>query len=138
MKTKTKMISLLIGIGSAVLLFLLFGSVAAVVPNAFFTRMTSVGWLEWTILVTTSVLLGVFIALTYYDKRTKTVCTANATAGGVFGFLTFGCAVCNKVLIFLLGAAGVMTYFEPVRPFLGVVSVGLLGGSVVYKINGLR
>jgi len=33
---------------------------------------------------------------------------------------------------------GVLTYFEPVRPFFGVVSVGLLGTAVFYKGKSLR
>jgi len=124
----------MIGIAVAALLFIIFGSVAAVIPNPFFIRMTPVTWIEYTTLIATSLLLGVYIGLSYYSKLVASkACNVAATSGGIFGFLTFGCVLCNKLLILLLGVVGVLTYFEPIRPFFGLGSVGLLGVAIVYK-----
>lgn len=130
--------SLIIGLCSAIGLFFLFGMVTAVIPNYFFTRMTPVGWLEYVSLVMTSLLLGTYIGLSYYEKKGKTVkCDITATSGGIFGFLTFGCSICNKILVLLFGITGVLKYFEPIRPFFGITSIVMLGGAVIYKIKQL-
>ena len=106
--TKKGIITILIAIVIGIFLFLLFGIVASIIPNKFFTRMTPVGWLEYASFLTTSLLLGAYIGLTYYQRKTKSVtCDASATTGGIFGFLTFGCSICNKILVFFLGVAGV-------------------------------
>ena len=129
----------LLAIGAAALLYAIFGAVTSIIPNSFFTRMTPVRWLEQTSLLITSLLLGVYIGLLYYGKASgkDKVCNASATTGGVFGFLTFGCSICNKILVFFLGIAGVLTYFEPLRPLLGISSIGLLGFAIFKKAKGI-
>lgn len=130
---------ILIAISSGIIMFLIFGIVTAIIPNSFFIRMTPVTWLEWASLVITSLLLGTYFGLSYYGKKVKsTKCNTTATAGGIFGFLTFGCSICNKILILLLGVSGVLKYFEPVRPALGFLSIGLLGTALVYKAKNIK
>lgn len=131
--------SFLIGIGISFLTFLIFGIVTAIIPNSFFIRMTPVAWLEWTSLAVTSLLIGIYVGLSYYGRKATTKkCNATATAGGIFGFLTFGCSICNKILVLLLGVTGVLKYFEPLRPALGILSIGLLGTAVVYKAKKIK
>lgn len=136
---KNAIIALLMAAGTASLLYIIFGAVTAIIRNPFFTRMTPVGWLERTSLFITSLLLGIYIGLLYYGRTASKnkVCTATATTGGVFGFLTFGCSICNKILIFFLGVTGVLTYFDPIRPMLGILSIGLLGFAVLTKARRL-
>ncbi len=119
--------------------YLVFGAVTSIIKNPFFTRMTPVGWLEYAALALTSILLGIYIGLSYYIKATKKdkVCNASATTGGVFGFLTFGCSICNKILVFFLGVTGVLTYFEPIRPLLGIASIGFLVFAIYTKSKAL-
>lgn len=138
MKSK-KLIAVIIGAVVSIFFYLVFGTVTAITPNRFFARMTTVGWLEHTSLIVTSLLLGIYVGLVYYGKSTKKdkVCNASATAGGIFGFLTFGCSICNKILVFLLGVTGIFTYFEPIRSYLGFVSIGLLGTAIFYKAKSI-
>ena len=137
---RNEIIAFFIAAGTAAILYIIFGSVTAIIPNPFFTRMTPVGWLEHASLITTSLLLGIYIGLIYYGKATKKdkVCNATATTGGIFGFLTFGCSICNKILVFFLGVVGVLTYFEPIRPFLGVFSILFLGFSIIQKYINIQ
>ena len=134
-----KLITIFIAAGTAILAYIVFGTITAIISNRFFTRMTPVGKLEYFSLSITSLLLGVYIGLVYYGKSTKKdkVCNASATAGGIFGFLTFGCSICNKILVFLLGVTGIFTYFEPIRRYLGIVSIGLLGTAIFYKAKSI-
>ena len=128
-----------IAIGTAALLYVVFGAVTAIIPNPYFIRMTPVGWLEQSSLLITSSLLGTYMGLLYYGRTTSKnkVCNSTATTGGVFGFLTFGCSICNKILVFFLGIAGVLTYFEPLRPLLGILSIGLLLFAVFAKAKNI-
>ena len=54
-------------------------------------------------------------------------------SGGVFGFLCFGCSICNQLLILLLVITRVLTYIEPYRPLIGSIGIGLLGYAVYNK-----
>ena len=135
---KKVVIAVLIALITSISLFLLFGIATSIIPNKLFTRMTPIGWLEYASLLTTSLLLGVYIGLTYYQRKTKSMkCDAAAASGSISGFLTFGCSICNKLLVFLLGIIGVLTYFEPIRPIFGILGLGLLSGAIFYKARGL-
>ncbi len=133
-----KLVAAIISIGTAVLSYMIFGIVAAIISNKFFTRMTPVGWLEQASLIITSLLLGAYFGLACYAKSTNKVCNRTAAAGGVFGFLTFGCSICNKILVFFLGIAGVLTYFDPLRPLLGIASILFLGFSIIQKYKSIQ
>ena len=134
-KASKQLASAIIAIGTAMVFYIIMGSVTSVIPNRFFTRMTPVGWLEHASLLITSLLIGAYIGISYYVKATNKdkVCNTSAAAGGVFGFLTFGCSICNKILVFFLGVAGVLTYFDPIRPLLGFFSMGFLGYAIYAK-----
>ena len=134
-----KLAAVLISIVTAILSYMVFGTVTAIISNRFFTRMTPFGLWERISLAVTSLLLGAYFGLAYYGKASGKgkVCATTATAGGIFGFLTFGCSICNKVLVFFLGVAGVFTYFEPIRPFLGIVSILFLGFAIYKKAENI-
>ena len=118
----------------SILFFMVFGIVTAIIPNDFFGRMSPVGMPEYVFLILTSLLLGTYMGLHEYQKRYGSKkCDAAAVAGGVGGFLGFGCAMCNKILILLLGAAGVLTYIEPYQSVIGFIGVGLLSYAVYGK-----
>lgn len=104
----------------SILFFVAFGIVTVLIPNKIFFRMTSINYLDYLFLTLTSILLGIYTSLHIYQKKQKSnkKCTASAYSGGIFGFLGFGCSICNKILILLLGVAGVLTYIEPYRPLL--------------------
>ncbi len=120
-----------IAVLASIILWFLFSIPSAMLPNPFFVRMTPPTSWEWFVLITTAVLGGSYIALYYYRKEqqsTKAVCAA--TSGSFLGFLAYGCAFCNKILIFFLGISGVMTYFLSIQPYLGAVSIGLLSYGI--------
>jgi uncharacterized membrane protein len=120
-------------------IFVIFGIVTVLIPNKFFLRMTPVTYLDYLFLIFTSILLGVYIAFTIYQKKhNRKLCTTAAYSGGVFGFLGFGCSICNKILILLLGVAGVLTYIEPYRPFIGFAGIGLMSYAVYSKVREVQ
>ena len=74
-----------------------------------------------------------YVSLYLHQKKENKKCNVSAASGGIFGFLGFGCSICNKILILFLGVAGVLTYVEPYRPFIGFVGVGLMSYAVYTK-----
>lgn len=122
----------------SIIFFVVFGVVTFLIPNKFFARMTQVTALDYIFLIFTSLLLGTYVSFHQYQKKYGSKkCSVAATSGGVFGFLGFGCSVCNKLLILLLGVAGVLTYVEPYRPLIGSTGVVLLGYAVYSKGKGV-
>ena len=133
-KKKLEIHSVVMGIFAALLIFFIFGIVTVLIKNPFFIRMTPVYWYDYVFLVLTSILSGAYIGLWHYNKNNQkninSKCDYAATGGSVGGFFSFGCAICNKLLIWILGLSGVLAYFMPIQPILGVVSVILLGYAV--------
>jgi len=128
----------LLGLVISIAIFISLGVLTAVIPNQFFVRMTAINYLDYVFLALTSILMGTYVSLSIYSKKNgNTLCKPAAYSGGIFGFLGFGCALCNKLLLLLLGAAGVLTYVEPFRPVLGSVGIGLMGFAVYGKGNDI-
>ncbi len=99
------------------------GLVTGLIPNPFYTRMVPVTLLDYFFLATTSVLAGM-----YFGKRKCTVSDNRISAlGGLTGFVAFGCPVCNAVFLTFLSSSAIMTYIDPLRPFLGAASTFALG-----------
>lgn len=120
------------------LFFTAFGVVTVLIPNTYFARMTPVTFLDYIFLTLTSILLGLYLSFNRYQKKhtTKKSSTA-AYTGGIFGFLSFGCVLCNKILLLLLGVAGVLTYIEPYRPLLGTLGIGLMTYATYAKAKDI-
>ena len=126
-----------IGLGTAIgiTVFLVFGVVTALFSNPFFARMVPKSPLDYFFLITSSLLIGAYTGVHYYKKNTAKKCNYAASGGAVGGFLAFACPVCNQILLLLFGAPALMAYFEPVRPFLGFLSVGLLSGALYVRVR---
>ena len=126
---------ILIGLGVGILFFFISGMVTSLLPNSFFTRMTSTTVWDYVFLIGSSLLLGAYVGVHYYKKNKTKKCDTVATTGGIGSFLAFACPVCNKLLVFVFGATALMTYFEPYRSLLGLGSMGLLAGAVWWRIK---
>ena len=138
-KNKLIIKSIIIGSAAAFLVFLTFGVVTVLIKNPFFIRMTPVYWYDYVFLVLTSLLSGAYIGLWYYNKnnakKINSKCDYTAASGSVGGFFSFSCAICNKLLIWLLGLSWVVTYFMPFQPILGAISIGLLSYAVFAQLR---
>lgn len=109
--------------------FVLMGTVTALWQNPFFTRMTPTSGYEYWLLVAESILLG------FYFGIPKAVAAATcSTVGGVLGFLGIACPVCNKILLLLFGSGLLLTYFEPIRLYVGLIGIALLIFAVQRKL----
>lgn len=115
----------------AIPLFLLFGTTTALWDNSYFIRMTTSGIAEYAILALESLLLGLYLAI----KTPKACASGKAMTGSVFGFLGFSCPVCIKFLVLIFGSTFLLSYFEPIRIYVGLFGVVILLIAVNQKIK---
>ena len=129
------------GISVALFVFTVFGIVTVLIKNPFFIRMTPVHWYDYLFLALTAILSGVYAGFWYYNKNNnKSIsnkCNYTAAGGVIGGLFSFGCAICNKLLVFLLGLSGVMIYFMPLQPILGVISIAILSYAVYTQLRNI-
>ena len=105
----------------------MMGTLTALWLNPYFIRMTPVtGW-DYLILSLESMLIGLFFGIPKPRCASK-----KAGIGGVFGFLGFGCSICNKFLLLPLGSRFLLTYFEPIRYYIGATVI-LIFYFVLYQ-----
>lgn len=123
---RKKKYAVLIASITILVVYIVLGMITAIVPNPFFIRMMPVRWFDQVFLLTTAILSGIFFGMYYYAKQTTSVCSFSATGGILAGIFSFGCAICNHLLIFVFGISGVLTYFAPLQPILGVISIIVL------------
>ena len=66
--------------------------------------------------------------------RAPRCATKKAGIGGIFSFFGFGCSVCNKFLMLLFSSTFILTYFEPVRHYVGVLGILLFSHALLQKL----
>ena len=105
-----------------------FCSFFAIGSNSFFIRMTVVNGWDYIILSFESLLIGLF-----FGMRAPHCATKKAGIGGVLGFVGFGCSVCNKILLLLFGSSFLLSYFEPVRHYVGALGLLLFSYALIQR-----
>lgn len=108
-----------------------FGIITDLIPNPVFARMVGRSPIYYTFLALTALLVGLYFAQTVDLQESPG--DNGAIAGAMGGFLAFGCPLCNHILLVLFSSSAIMTYFDPLRPVLGVASVGLFGATIRYR-----
>ncbi len=116
-----------VGVGT----LLLFGVVTGLIPNPLYVRMVERTPADYLFLVATAAFAAGFV---YQRSLTDDPIGDRYAAGGIVGgFLAFGCPICNAVLLALFSSSALMTYFDPLRPAFGAVSVAAFGGLLYYQ-----
>ncbi len=130
---------LLIGVISFIIIFLIFGIPTDVISNKLYTRMVPSTKLDLFFLVTVSLMLGIYIGLSFYlrDKKKKQK-NAAAYTGAAGSFLAISCPICIQFLLLIFGAAALMAYLQPLRPYIGFLSIGLIGLGLYKEIEIIK
>lgn len=118
--------ALLASVGS----FLLFGVVTGLLPTPLYVRMVPRTPLDYLFLGLTAGFLGLYAL---QDAPGSSRDDGAATASAALGFLAFACPTCNALLLALFSSSALLTYVDPLRPLLGVVSVGLFAGLLYVR-----
>ncbi len=125
-----------------------FGIPTALLPTPYFVRMVPTTVWDYFVWGGTSLLLGAWVALRLYGRAARAARALppspqaqgeGMTIGGALGsVLAFGCPICNKVLVALLGASAVLAYVDPYRPAVGAISLAVLSLAVLLQVRDLR
>ena len=129
--------ALIYGLLSGAATALLIGIPTAVIPNSHFMRMTPVRAQDYVFLALTA-LLAALLGASYALPATCSLQEGKLTAGGFLSFLAVGCPVCNKLVVLLVGAGGALSYFQPLQPIIGILSLALLGYALWSRLRGIR
>lgn len=128
-----------------------FGLVTAIIPNPVFARqIPPEPFAIWTWLVSAPLMGLVMATYTVPPKPSPIVMVAlepaeaavaerrSTTLGSLAGlgaFLAIGCPVCNKAALVLLGTSGALNIWAPLQPLLGIASLALLAGTLVWRLR---
>lgn len=130
----------LVAAGVAALAALFIGTPTGIVRTSLFTRMTPVTWWDYPVWAISAVLVGL-TAATYVrvgDVPPAGPDRARRTLGAtVLAGLAVGCPICNKVVVGLIGVSGALSYWAPLQPVLGMLSVALLLAGLAVRLRGL-
>jgi hypothetical protein len=131
-----------------------FGLLTAIIPNPVFGRGTPPEPFAVAVWLASAPLIGVVMG-TYFapmpaagpfalgpagpavsaEPAGRRDGTTLGTFGGFAAFMAIGCPTCNKIALILLGAGGATSFFGPVQPFIGVLSMALLAGTLVWRLR---
>jgi hypothetical protein len=128
------------GAGGALATLLLIGVPTALFPTPWFGREIPPRPLDYVILGLTAI-LAAGLAATYALPVACPARERTVTAGGLLSFFAVGCPVCNKIAVLALGSSGALTYFAPIQPLLGLLSLALLAYALITRLRaaeGLR
>ena len=103
---------------------LVVGVVTAIVDSPLFVRMTPVRAQDYAIWLASGLLMGLITGTFVGPAPVRH--EGKAFSGGLLSVLAVGCPICNKLVVFLLGASGALTIFGPAQLYLGALSVALL------------
>ncbi|SIR91678.1 hypothetical protein SAMN05421858_4504 [Haladaptatus litoreus] len=106
--------------------FFLFGVVTGLLPNPLYVRMVPRTLFDYTFLILTALFAGIYVAQQPTTDRSGN--DRLALGSTIIGFLAFSCPICNVFLLALFSNSILMTYIDPYRPLLGVISVLLFVG----------
>jgi hypothetical protein len=118
-----------------------------VIPNPVFGRSSiPVRWWDPIVLVVTSLLIGLVLALRSSDVSDDDAISTvaadgddrRALLGGIGGLLAVGCPTCNHLVVAVVGTSGALSVFQPIQPLLALTSVGLLGWALRRRVRDLR
>jgi hypothetical protein len=139
---------LLVGAAATVGALLLFGLGVGIIPNPVIARMIDPEPFAIATWVASAPFIGLVAATYLVSPRGSTADeiielgggslrdgTVLGTVGGVATFFAIGCPLCNKIALVLLGTSGAMSIFAPIQPLLAAVSLVLLAGTVLWRLD---
>lgn len=126
---------------AAAVVALAIGVPTGVLPSSLYHRMTPTTWWDYPIWAASAALAGLTLA-TYVRAPTNEVesapgrFTQRSLGATIFSALAVGCPICNKVVVALVGVSGALSYWAPLQPLIGVLSVGLLSAGLLVRLRG--
>ena len=131
------LVAAVVGAGAA----LVMGVPTGIVETRFYTRMTPVTWWDYPVWATSAILVGLtaatYVRLGALGAATAPDKTRRAVGATLLSTLAVGCPICNKLVVGLIGVSGALSYWAPLQPVLGALSVGLLATGFLVRLRGI-
>jgi hypothetical protein len=118
---------------------LAMGIPTGAVETSFYTRMVPVTWWNYPVWGISAVLLGLTAATYVRGGGAPTAGPDRSWQAMVAtGLSTFavGCPICNKLVVSLIGVSGALSYWAPLQPILGALSIGILAAGLAVRLRG--
>ena len=112
----------------------LMGVPTGLVHTSLYTRMLPATWWDYPIWVVSAGLIGL-LAATYVRAPDMSQHVVRGVGGGVLSTFAIGCPICNKIIVALIGVSGALTYWAPLQPLIGVVSLLLLAATLAIRLR---
>ena len=129
------LVAIVVGAGAAVVI----GVPTGIIHTAFYTRMTPVTWWNYPIWALSASLIGLTVATYLHEPAgtTDAAPRARRTMGAtMLSLFAVGCPICNKLVVGLIGVSGALSYWAPMQPVLGMLSLGLLATGLSMRLRG--
>ena len=118
---------------------LAIGVPTGIVETSFYTRMTPVTWWNYPVWAISAVLVGLTTATYVRVDGTSNAAPdrgRRAVGAAVLSAFAVGCPICNKLVVALIGVSGALSYWAPLQPILGLVSIGMLATVLGVRLRG--
>ncbi len=118
---------------------LLMGVPTGIVRTSLYTRMTPVTWWDYPVWAISALLVGLTAATYLRGAATGGAVpdrSRRALGASVLSTFAIGCPICNKLVVGLIGASGALSYWAPLQPVLGVLSITLLATGLYVRLRG--
>ena len=129
------LVAVLVGVVAA----LAIGVPTGIVETSFYTRMTPVTWWNYPVWAISAILVGLTAATYVRVEGTSGEAPdrARRTVGAtVLSAFAVGCPICNKLVVALIGVSGALSYWAPLQPILGLLSIGILAAGLAVRLRG--
>lgn len=124
---------------AAVLAATVMGVPTGIVRTDFYTRMTPATWWDYPVWALSAALVGITVA-TYVrigDAQPVGADPSRRTLGAtLLATFAIGCPICNKLVVAAIGVSGALSYWAPLQPVLGVLSVAVLATGLTVRLRG--
>ena len=117
---------------------LAMGAIGETLPIASEGRAVPVHWWNWVTLALSPPLIALIVAsFVPAAARDRSQARDKTTTGlgAVIGTVAMACPVCNPIAIPLFGSAGVLSFLEPDRGLIALLSIVLLAVTLALRLR---
>lgn len=122
----------LLSVGATGVALLLIGVPTRLIANDWFIRMTPTRTQDYVIWALSAPLIGLLAGSLALGRASQTG-EGKLVSSGMLSYLAVGCPVCNKIIVFLIGTSGALTFYAPLQLYLGIGSVLLLAWALALR-----
>lgn len=126
----------LVALGMTALTVLFLTLPTSILPNPIFAREVPVRWWEYPVVALTCILTWAWFSVQIPPRQAEhhgRVLTAITIT-----LFAVACPVCNKIVLLTIGAAGALSTWAPLQPYLALATVVALAIALALRLRSAR